>query len=383
MIYSFLIIGGGIHGVFHAGYLLRECGLSEGSIKILDPGDNLLGQWAQQTRNCGMSYLRSNSSHCLHTDFRSLRMFAKKTGCSAEDFLQPYSRPSLDLFMRYSRSYILQHRLEQIHMKVKAERITKDTIYSVSTGTETLYARNIILCPGRSIPRLPSWVSNRDSRTRYIHVLNPDVDVKTELDRLTETGKTDTAVIGGGISGVNLALSIIENYPALHVDLFNKNDLNICLFDFDPGFVGPKKLDRFHELNENEKRKSISAARNKGSIPAEIAEKLIAQLETGRIRLIQQDAGRTELTGNYDLCVFASGFHDSSDSLPEIIRQTALNCQLLVDNQGFPVLDDRCQWNPGLFVSGAAAQTGIGPAAPNIIGAHLASRRMKLCHQAE
>lgn len=379
MIYSFLIIGGGIHGVFHAGYLRRECGLSGNSIRIIDPEDNLLSQWTEQTRNCGMAYLRSNSSHCLHTDFRSLRRFARETDSSVEDFLQPYSRPSLDLFMRYSRSYILEHRLEQMHLKAKALSITSNTLYHVSTDHETLQGRNIILCPGRSVPRLPSWVNG--SRTRCIHVLDPGVNVTNELRGLAKDKKTSLAIIGGGISGVNLALSIINDYPALHVDIFSKNDLNVCLFDFDPGFVGPKKLDQFYGLDEAEKRKVISKARNKGSIPAEIAEKLREKIESGRIRLIQKNAGESEISDTYDFCIFASGYSDSSDALPEIVKQTAQDCNLTVDNQGYPVLDDRCQWNPGLFVSGAAAQPLIGPAASNIIGAHLASRRMNLCPQ--
>ena len=49
---------------------------------------------------------------------------------------------------------------------------------------------------------------------------------------------------------------------------------------------------------------------------------------------------------------------------------------LRTDGAGYPLVDDALQWAPGLFVSGGLAEMVLGPPARNIIGAHLAGRRI-------
>jgi hypothetical protein len=51
-------------------------------------------------------------------------------------------------------------------------------------------------------------------------------------------------------------------------------------------------------------------------------------------------------------------------------------CGLPLAPCGYPVLDQRLCWAPGLYVSGPLAELEIGPVAQNLLGARLAGERL-------
>ena len=85
------------------------------------------------------------------------------------------------------------------------------------------------------------------------------------------------------------------------------------------------------------------------------------------------DDGAVEVEA--DSVVLATGFNPFPN--PEgLVARLAREHQLRTDSHGRPILDAALRWHERLFVSGRAGELGVGPASPNIIGAHLAARRL-------
>ncbi len=385
---EWLIIGGGMHAVFHARGLIRK-GYRPEDIRIVDPYPQLMQHWFAQCRRCGMQYMRSSSSHCLDTDFRHLRRYAAAHGYGKDHFLQPYSRPSLDLFQQYSKDCIRESQLEDIHLNALAHppvrRDAESGVFRVHTAQATagkqpsirhLDTRRILFAVGRSDPGLPAWVTNLPE-DRYWHVLNPARGM--EIHEIP-TGE-NIAVVGSGITGISTAIARAEqliregNQPAV-VHVLSVTPPYSCLFDFDPGYVGPKYLTGYTGAAAAQRLLSLDQSRNRGSVPNELLQRFLELQKEGRIQLHETAVNSMAAVAGYDRVLFATGL---PHTLPDIVKNTAELLKLPLTEptaQGVPVTDESCCWGEGIFVSGAAASFSIGPAAPNIIGAHLAFRRI-------
>jgi hypothetical protein len=73
--------------------------------------------------------------------------------------------------------------------------------------------------------------------------------------------------------------------------------------------------------------------------------------------------------------VACTGFRDEPPAV-NLIERTAHDLGLPLTGSGYPVLSEELAWAPGLYLSGGLADNVIGPPARNIIGAHLARRRI-------
>jgi lysine/ornithine N-monooxygenase len=138
----------------------------------------------------------------------------------------------------------------------------------------------------------------------------------------------------------------------------------------------------------------ITQARNRGSVPREIADQLFdaiqeerlglscgevasARLMAGtRVQLVIGDDGKapTALL-NADLVILATGFDRSrpgGEWLDRGVRDFALSCH----ECGYPIVDRNLCWHPGLYVAGPLAELELGPVARNIVGARHAAARL-------
>ncbi|AFG37180.1 FAD/NAD(P)-binding protein [Spirochaeta africana] len=391
---EWLIVGGGPHAVFHSRALLsrgpstsapRRAALSPSALQIIDPHPRLMQQWLAQCQACGMQFLRSSSSHCLDTDLRHLRRYARRHGWDASHFLQPYARPSLELFARYSSDCIAEHHLEDRHIQARvvnlaplSGRESGDGYLATLSGdgsNQQLATRRILLAVGRSLPPLPAWAESLPL-DRTAHLLNPQH--AHTINNLTAGQRV--AIIGGGITGISAAIAIArqrQQHPASPpVALFTAAPPYRNLFDFDPGFVGPKQLQYFDAAPPDLRAAALQQSRNTGSVPPELLQQSHSLAESGAIRIHTQavDAAlAARLAADFDMILLATGL---PMQLPPIIKHTADSLGLPLSPDGLPILGDDCSWGKGIYVSGAAAALTVGPAAPNIIGAHLAFRRI-------
>jgi cation diffusion facilitator CzcD-associated flavoprotein CzcO len=110
-------------------------------------------------------------------------------------------------------------------------------------------------------PWWPRWATRlREQGIVVNHVFDPGF-------RLTDIqADGSVALVGAGISGGQLALHLAEK-GLESVLLVARKAFQISDFHFDPGWLGPTYLDRFHRQSNDQRRQQILAARAKGSVP--------------------------------------------------------------------------------------------------------------------
>jgi thioredoxin reductase len=379
-----LIIGGGIHGVHVAHRLLQQTPLTRDDIRILDPHDELLHAWRRCTRNCGMRYLRSPSVHHIDIDPFSLDRYALlPENRSDTNFIAPKDRPSVELFDRHCQMVIDNHRLESLHVRGRALEIHNHiTHVSVATTAGTIHARRVLLAPGMGEqPFWPSWaIRLKDQGTMVGHVFDSDFC----LDDLQAKGPV--AVIGAGISGAQLSLRIAEKQDDA-VFLISRKAIQVIDFDFDPGWLGPKHLERFCRQSIDQRRLEIMAARAKGSVPRDVKQALENATAQNRLTCIVDDiTDATDQTGSalligrkgqYDCqtIVLATGFTEKRPGngfMDQVIKEFDLKTAAC----GFPVTAPSLKWHERIFVTGPLSELQIGPSARNIAGSRHSGRRI-------
>ena len=144
---SWLIIGGGIHGVHLAARLIGERCVEAEQVRILDPGENLLARWRTCTATTGMTHLRSPSVHHLDLDPWSLKRFAgKRKKRKPGLFAPPYDQPPLSLFDAHCDRVIAEHGLKSLHVRgwASACRVACDGVFTETTEGKTLRAENVL-----------------------------------------------------------------------------------------------------------------------------------------------------------------------------------------------------------------------------------------------
>ncbi|MGD8960075.1 MAG: FAD/NAD(P)-binding protein [Desulfobacteraceae bacterium] len=379
-----LIIGGGIHGVHLAHRLLRQTPLTHDDIRILDPHDELLHEWRRCTRNCGMRHLRSPSVHHLDIEPFSLDRYAALPENRRDtNFIPPKDRPSLALFNKHCRMVIDTHRLESLRIKgIALELLNQIGYVGVVTQAGTINARMILLAISMNHqPLWPHWATPlRERGAPFQHVFDADF----RLDAIQNRGPV--GVIGSGISGVQVGLHLAEK-GFDRVLLISKKPIRISDFDFDPGWLGPKYLDRFCRQSFDQRRQQIRAARAKGSVPRDTKLALDQARALNQITCIvddisdakHQDGGVLLVGrhGQYDCreIVLATGFAEKRPG-NGFINQAVKEFDLKTATCGFPVIGPSLQWHERIFVTGPLSELQIGPSARNIAGARHAGRKI-------
>jgi thioredoxin reductase len=379
-----LIIGGGIHGIHLARCLLHQTALTHDDIRILDPHEELLHEWWRRSRNCGMRHLRSPSVHHIDIDPFSLDKYAAEAENRQDaNFIPPKDRPSVELFHRHCRMVIHNHRLESLQIRGCALKIVNRIGHvSVVTAEETIHARFVLFAIGMGgQPLWPHWAARlREQGVMVNHVFDPGFRLKD-----TPAGGS-IAVIGAGISGGQLALHLTEK-GFERVLLISRKVNQVSDFDFDPGWLGPKYLDRFHRQSNDQRRQQIVAARAKGSVPRDMKLALDKATALNQLTCIVDDIidakcqdGGALLIGRHDRyncqqIVLATGFTENRPG-NGFINQAIKEFDLKTATCGFPVIEPSLQWHERIFVTGPLSELQIGPSARNIAGARHSGRRI-------
>ncbi|MBU48828.1 MAG: hypothetical protein CL920_09040 [Deltaproteobacteria bacterium] len=379
---DWLIVGGGIHGVHIAARLVGEADISPEKLRIVDPGSRLLERWRDCTETTGMSHLRSPAVHHLDLDPWSLQHFGgKRKGRARSLFAYPYNRPALSLFNLHSDQVIERFGLEALHIQ---DRVVECSVGCGGVDVELLggakmLAQNVVLAIGAGDqPRWPEWAPRG---TRYIqHVFEAGFDG-------WPTEKESVVVVGGGISGGQVALRLLNEGHEVH--LVSRHALRQHQFDSEPGWLGPKLMtDFYREKDVNRRRVLISEARYPGSVPPDLRRALRRAIEQKRLSWYQSEVDSVKVEdGGLQLqlatgmmleiqrVLLATGFSSrrpGGDMLEQLITSASLPCARC----GYPVVDKSLRWHPRIFVSGPLAELELGPTARNISGARKAGDRL-------
>ena len=398
-VYDIAIIGAGIHGSFLAANLVYRGLVDPDRLLLIDPWGAPLRLWHQNTEHCGMHYLRSTSSHNMTDDFHALRSFAQERGYRRSDFLQPYSRPSLELFNRHADHILGETGVRDRVYRGRATVLEPcESGWLVHTDRDVAAAKVAILAFGRSEQaHVPAWarkplVEQSDSvsyRAVFRHLFSttaPPAEGLGAGDRI--------AIVGAGVSGVQSALALAERVEQ-PVTLITRHPITVAHFDSDPCFMGPRCLKDFLALpTAAERLAAIRAARIPGTIPWDVAESLDAAQRANKIRIVQDEVVRAGVSDNTvsgagaelelhssrerlhcDRVVLATGFEPRPPSAG-LVTATAAAAGLTLNSEGYPALDRSLRWAKGLYLTSALAELELGPLGPNIYGAHAAFRRI-------
>lgn len=372
------IVGAGIHGAAVAVRLLHDH--PSLSLRLVDPAGFCLSAWKRRTGGQGMEFLRSPGAHHLDVDAESLLRYAAAGGRSAE-LAPPYRRPSLALFGDHARSVIARHRLDE---RVIAEDV--GAIERVGEGYR-LHARSgavvdcrfVVVAPGRrGLERVPGWTSALGGRSST-HAEAADVA------RDAAAGSR-ILVVGGGLSAATIADAAVRR--GARTTLTSRHRLETRLFDVDPGWLGPRYLRLFRAEPRPEARlRMIRAARGRGTITPELAERLRRHAASARLELREDDevveamprAGwflvrfrsQPDRAERFDRAICATGYESSIAALDWLGALTrGPTCG------GLPLVGASLEIAPDAFVSGWLAALELGPIAPNIAGARAAAARI-------
>ncbi len=384
---DWLIIGGGIHGVHLGVRLLGEAEVPPERLRVVDPGPRLLDTWRRCTANTGMRFLRSPAVHHLDLEPFSLLRFAR-SGRRRRDtpngaFAAPYNRPSLDLFAAHCDDVVSRFALDALHVQDVATGISLscDGVSVELGGGGAVSTRNVLLAVGSAgRPRWPEWARalERDG-ARIHHVFEAGFDLDPEA------WPARVAVVGGGITAAQVALRLADAGREVH--LVSRHPLREHQFDSDPGWLGPRNMQRFSATSDlGARRRMIAEARHAGSVPSDVHRALLGAIRQGTVRwhqsAVQAAAREAEVALSLDqeqlavdAVLLATGFVADRPGGPlvdQLVDRYALPCAAC----GFPVVDAHLRWHPQVFVTGPLAELELGPSSRNIAGARRAAERI-------
>jgi len=368
---EWLIVGGGIHGTHLSRVLAGAAGVPVDRIGVIDA--------------TGMTYLRSPAVHNLDLEAHALRRFAKRgPGKRVARFVPPYDRPGLAFFRAHVEDVVDQGRLRELRVRGRAIAIERGEVgFRVETEHGVLEARRLVLAVGMGEqPCWPEWARALGAvPDRVTHVFAPGFE-------RAAIGAGRIAVIGAGISGAQLAATLADRGGM--VTLISRHPARVHRFDSDPEWLGPRGLEPFaRERSLAARRAVIARARNRGSMPPEVAGRIANAVARASLRFVVDEIASASVDANgvalltklgarleVDQVILATGFdahRPGGRFLDEAIDRLGLPCAAC----GYPVLRPSLEWAPGLFVTGPLAELELGPAARNIAGARAAGARLR------
>ncbi len=385
-VFDLIVVGTGIHGVHLASSIVEARIVARDRVLLVDPHREFLQLWNRRVHNCCMDFLRSPGSHGLAPNFYDLRRMMR----SRRDWIPPYRRPAVSLFHRHARERIRTYLdgLQRVQGTVRTINDTGPFRLVVGPAGETYTSRTVILATGMGAPHVPEALrSVYDRSNRVVHVYD------TEFDPLELFRGERVLIAGGGIAALHLAGALARR--DLDVTIWTRDRMTVHQFDSDPCFTGPRCGDRFAAIEDDAARlELILANRRPGSVPPDLFERFQRDLQQGihhqkyievkecrlhgtEIEVVggTRDHETRDVTDRFDRVISCTGFEPGPPAR-DLLERIARDVDAPLGAGGFPRVDHTLSWLPGLYVTGGLADLALGPPARNIIGAHLARRRV-------
>lgn len=361
--YDWLIIGGGPHGRFIANAIHRAA--PDAALAVLDPA-GLLDAWCRRADACGMTYLRSSNAHHLGARADSLRVFAGEHGFDGRAELGYYRRPSRALFEAHARWALTRPVTPIAAAALSIERRHPGWQVHTDAG-DVLAARRVVLATGPGQPYRPPGLALAE------HVFDSDFVLGTPGRR--------TAVIGGGITGAQLALRGAE---AGHtVCWLTRSPPRAADFDSDPCYAGPRCMTPFIDTPIAARTRLLRDARQPGTLPPDVMTRITAALSARQLswqcagvaeyrdHQLRLENGRTLAA---ERVILATGFEPIARR-HSLLGRCIEQLDLTTDDDHV-VINDALEALPGLHLAGRPASLQLGPMAGNLKGARMAGQRL-------
>jgi cation diffusion facilitator CzcD-associated flavoprotein CzcO len=393
--YEYVVVGGGIHGTCLTNYLLTEGRCTTEDVCLVEPSERLLASFETKARQCGMRTLRSTYVQHVDTEPFSLESFAEEANREDElvSTVNHPNRPTLDLFLDHARHVIDRHDIDDCHLQASVSGVARAEsaeTFHVHTNEGTVEARHVVLAIGLgSQPSVPEWARSLPNDARLVHVWDDAFDRTSAT-----TFEGPTFVVGGGITAAQLACDLSE-----HVDttVLSRHELEREQTEAGPRWNNWRHIEReIHTLppGSDARHERIRAARHDATIPPYVERRLVEARDRGDLRVrrgeitcayatdnglhLRFDDGTTAMNAQV---ILATGLDPASEH--PLVGNVAESLSLERGAKGFPVLDDRTlAWqrtdgtDSEVYVSGALAETTVGPFARNVVGSRRVAERL-------
>jgi len=361
---DWLIVGGGPHGCFIADALLRAHPAL--AVAIVDPAGPL-DAWCRRADACGMVYLRSSNAHHLGARADSLRRFADEQGFDRAHELGYYRRPSRALFEGHARASLQAPSRWLAARANTPSRILNGWTVTTDTG-HTLAARRVVLATGPGQPYRPPGLSDAE------HVFDTDFVLGVPGRR--------TVIVGGGITGAQLALRAID--AGHDICWVTRTQPRPADFDSEPRYAGRLGMDPFLAAPMEERTQLLRDARQPGTLPPDILARITAALTSRQLAwqcasVVGYDSGQLSFEDgrviDAERVILATGF-EPVPARRSVLGRCIESLGLATDDDGHVVVNASLEAAPGLHIAGRAASLQLGPMAGNLKGARMAGQRL-------
>ena len=382
------IIGAGPHALA-AAVSLRRASPSL-AIEVLDTRGAWLSAWREQFARLEIATLRSPIVHHPDPDPAALANFLRDHRIASTGL--PYGVPSTAGFDAFC-----DHVVAELDLPVTAATVldlqlsrhgvagsgtvaagSADAAVTAITDIGPRRYRHLIIASNPNRPTVPAWARDILADATGPVRLAGDVDLRT-IDHLVGA---HVVIVGGGLTACHLARGAARR--GARVTFLSRRALVERSFDIEPGWLGPKELDRFHATPDPHDRFELARkARGGGSVPRWMLDGLAdevdlrasvvpigAEVADQRVRLLVDDD--TELLAEH--CWLATGTTPGSGAACDALATVGHWVN------GLPDVDTwlRIPTTP-VHVMGRLATLQLGPAAGNLWGARRGAHRITAC----
>ncbi|MEM7272244.1 MAG: hypothetical protein AAF547_04105 [Actinomycetota bacterium] len=347
----------------------------------VDPAGTWLRAWDRQLERQRVDVLRSPGVHQPDPDEMALlraHRYIQRRRCRSgrpepETLNGPIRRPTTVAFSGFCRELIERTGLAQRVLPATVsglrqtgnQRAPRRWEADLSDGTMVRTSR-VLWAGNPHEPNVPPGVRLCEA---VVHSTDVDVAAVAPGQRII--------VIGGGQTAGQLAL--VAAGSGAEVLLVYRGAQRVVDLDVDAGWLMDNHLTPFRSIDDPAERRRVVERARRGSMNAELAD----ALHRSSVRWLT-DAG--ELTARpdgdgvvvgfagaevpADLVWLATGSRPDLRADPVLAERAAAGAPHV---DGWPILDDRLQWEDGLVIVGALAALTLGPAAGNLGGARAAA----------
>ncbi len=371
------IIGAGPQALTLVTHLLQKKKQWRSRFIVIDPQGEWLSQWRQQFKALEIPHLRSPAVHHPDPYPYALRSFAENR---PDELFDPYDLPGTKLFEDFCAEVVKNWGLENSIYQAKVVKIVpiKGKFQLFLSDNNIITTSRVVLATNQGETQIPPWVNKIETkypqdRLAYARQINL-ANLKLKGERIL--------IIGGGLTSGHLAVGGINR--GAKITLMTRRNLQVKLFDADPGWLGPKYLKGFEaESNWNHRWEMIQQARNGGSITPKILGELrrsnnIEFWENCEVREAKWEENRwrvictNDLEKDFDRIWLATGTKFNAQENPLLTEVLQTYPTEII--QGLPVIDKYLRLPKSEFyLMGALAGLQIGPVARNLAGGRKAS----------
>jgi sarcosine oxidase delta subunit len=375
-----VIGGGGLHGSTVMNKLTEEGRDVVGA----DPNgfgyEGEDGVFEGEADGIGVDYMRSPMEHHVAGD-DDYSLWEYAIGEGRLDEVED-GRPSLELFLDHWKDTVERNDLDEDLYRGKVEEIEReDGLYKAVIDGEEVWAENAVLATGKGPLNYPDYAEELPDEADAYHALGSDFDVE---DAASED-KT-TYVVGSGETGGKVAKNI-EEYGG-DVKLLSRSSINVSDLEADEEWQDWDFVRDNLAGSQEERYETVQDERYDGAMSEQVYQRLLdSEIDVSEgveINDVNYDGEGINIelsNGETDedvQIIFATGFEDAYQD--SFYQEVAEELDLETGYNDMPVLDEETlEWRDehgtgsNMYVTGELAQGVLGPYAPNIRGAQMAS----------